>query len=59
MSLTDTDDEPGYCSTCAGSGEGMRDGSTCSTCKGSGHEPNNDDNDDNFLQDWEQQHDDY
>ena len=28
----------GYCLHCAGSGEGMYDGSVCYTCKGSGHE---------------------
>lgn len=25
-----------YCSACAGSGEGMAEGTTCRTCKGSG-----------------------
>jgi len=28
----------GLCSNCAGSGEGMFDGSTCTVCKGSGSE---------------------
>ncbi len=32
----DEEEDPGYCSACAGSGEGMYDGSTCSSCKGSG-----------------------
>lgn len=31
-------DELGYCPHCAGSGEGMYDGSRCSYCKGSGVE---------------------
>ena len=30
--------EEQYCGSCAGSGEGMYDGSRCSTCKGSGTE---------------------
>jgi DnaJ-class molecular chaperone len=30
------DDDPGYCTTCSGSGEGMYDGSRCSRCGGSG-----------------------
>jgi len=34
---TDQNDyEDGYCPTCAGSGEGMYDGTRCSACKGSG-----------------------
>ena len=32
------DDEPGYCHQCAGSGEGMYDGSICHACHGSGVE---------------------
>lgn len=32
------DDEPGLCSWCNGSGEGMHDGTTCTNCKGSGEE---------------------
>lgn len=32
------DDEPGYCPQCAGSGEGMYDGSRCHSCGGSGIE---------------------
>ena len=34
--FTDTDDEPGICPTCNGSGEGMFDGATCSDCRGRG-----------------------
>lgn len=29
-------EEEGYCSACAGSGEGQYEGSRCSTCKGRG-----------------------
>ncbi len=36
------DDEPGYCPHCAGSGEGMYDGTRCSSCGGSGVERNDD-----------------
>ncbi len=32
----DEDDEPGICSNCSGSGEGMHDGTTCYICKGKG-----------------------
>ena len=28
----------GYCGTCAGSGEGMADGTTCGNCGGSGED---------------------
>lgn len=31
--------EPGTCGFCAGSGEGMYDGSRCSSCRGSGSGP--------------------
>ena len=34
--FTDTDDEPGICPTCSGSGEGMYDGAICSDCHGWG-----------------------
>ncbi len=30
------EDTGGYCTTCAGSGEGQYDDTTCSECKGSG-----------------------
>lgn len=33
----DDDNYNNYCGACAGSGEGMYDGSRCSSCKGSGH----------------------
>jgi len=29
--------EPGICPACAGSGEGMYDGTRCSSCRGKGH----------------------
>lgn len=32
----DTDTEPGICSACDGSGEGMFDGTRCSSCGGRG-----------------------
>jgi DnaJ-class molecular chaperone len=32
----ETENEPGYCRACSGSGEGMFDGTTCSTCRGRG-----------------------
>ena len=37
--MTDHDDTE-TCDACAGSGEGMHDGSTCRTCKGSGERLN-------------------
>jgi len=42
------DDEPGYCPNCAGSGEGMYDGTRCGSCGGSGVE-----RDDSGREDWE------
>lgn len=33
------DDDSAICNGCAGSGEGMTDGSTCRQCKGSGEAP--------------------
>ena len=44
--VVEDDDEPGYCPNCAGSGEGMYDGSRCSKCHGSGVERNDDDRED-------------
>ena len=32
----DAEDEDLLCGACAGSGEGMYDGSTCGTCRGTG-----------------------
>ena len=32
----DPTDDPGYCPTCSGSGEGCADGTTCRACHGSG-----------------------
>ena len=42
------DDEQGYCQQCAGSGEGMYDGTRCSACGGSGVERS-----DEGREDWE------
>ena len=42
------DDEESYCPQCAGSGEGMYDGSTCHACRGSGVE-----RDDSGKEDYE------
>lgn len=42
------DDEPGYCPYCAGSGEGMYDGTRCGHCHGSGVE-----RDESNREDWE------
>ena len=39
--LDGDDDEPDYCPQCAGSGEGMYDGSICHACHGSGVERDN------------------
>lgn len=36
--LEQDDDEPPYCLTCGGSGEGPADGTRCTSCKGSGVE---------------------
>jgi hypothetical protein len=42
------EDEGGYCPQCAGSGEGMYDGTRCSSCGGSGGE-----RDDSGREDYE------
>jgi len=34
--VVEVTEEPGYCTACNGSGEGMYDGSVCNTCKGKG-----------------------
>lgn len=34
--VEETDEEPGYCTACNGSGEGQYEGTTCRTCKGRG-----------------------
>jgi hypothetical protein len=31
------EEEPGYCPSCDGSGEGMHEGTRCYRCKGKGH----------------------
>ena len=46
--LDGDDGEPGYCPQCAGSGEGMYDGSICHACHGSGGE-----RDDSRREDYE------
>lgn len=33
-----TDDEPGICPACSGSGEGQYEGSTCRQCHGKGED---------------------
>lgn len=33
---SDPDDDDGYCTSCAGTGEGMWDGASCSVCRGRG-----------------------
>lgn len=33
---TDTEEEPGICPECSGSGEGCYEGSVCHRCKGKG-----------------------
>ena len=38
LALLAANDEPETCPACAGSGEGMHDGTTCRTCSGSGVE---------------------
>ena len=35
-SVIDDDSEPGICTACNGSGEGMTDGSVCRVCHGEG-----------------------
>lgn len=44
LGLSYDDDEPGFCTACNGSGEGMYDGSRCFKCKGRGVEPIEQDN---------------
>jgi hypothetical protein len=34
---TDEEEEPGYCTSCDGSGEGMHEGTRCYRCNGKGH----------------------
>jgi DnaJ-class molecular chaperone len=44
--IYNTEQDPGYCPQCNGSGEGMHDGSTCSMCHGSGQVQNDQTEDD-------------